>query len=280
VPSKRRRRLTPIVLIAVVGLAAGAYVAARHAPQILGETGCTAGGGGGAVALDPQQAEIAATIAGVAHQRRMPPRAVTVAYAAAMQESHLHNLDYGDRDSVGVFQQRPSEGWGPASKLINPVYASTKFFQALARVPGYRRLPVYEAAQAVQHSADGLAYQQYQPMAARLTAAFTGSSPRAVWCWPPGNNTRAAQFAAARRALVETFGRLPAHSAGTPGDAPSLQVRASHTAVGWAVAAWLVTHAGQYSLRDVSYAGFQWRASSGGAWTKDKTAPAGAVLAT
>src|SRR5215475_11392714 len=113
VPTKRRNRLVPVILVAVVGLGAGIYVAARHAPQILGETGCTAG---------------------VAHQRRMPSRAVTVAYAAAMQETHLHNLDYGDRDSVGIFQQRPSEGWGPASKLVSPVYASTKFFQALARV--------------------------------------------------------------------------------------------------------------------------------------------------
>lgn len=282
VPTKRRRRyLAPIALIVVAALAAVAYVAARHAPQILGESGCTVGSGGSAVALDPQQAEIAATIAGVAHQRRMPPRAVTVAYAAAMQETHLHNLNYGDLDSIGVFQQRPSQGWGPARKLINPVYATTRFFQALARVPGYRRLPVYKAAQDVQHSADGFAYQQYQEMAARLTAAFTGAAPRAVWCWPPGHNAGTGQLTAARRALVETFGRLGAHAqTAAASETPFLLVRASRAAVGWAVAAWLVTHAGQYSLRGVSYAGFQWRASSGGAWVKDRTARAGAVLAT
>ena len=281
-PTKRRRgrRLVPVILVAALGLGVGIYVAARHAPQILGESGCTAGTGGSAVALDPEQAEIAATIAGVAHQRGMPPRAVTVAYAAAMQETHLHTLNYGDRDSVGIFQQRPSEGWGPASKLINPVYASTRFFKALAGVHGYRRLPVYKAAQAVQHSADGYAYAQYQHMAARLTAAFTGAAPRAVWCWPPGNTSRPAQFAAARRALMQTFGRLPAHSAASSRDAPTLLVRAQPTAVGWAVAAWLVTHAGQYSLRNVSYAGFEWRASSGGSWTKDKAASGGAVQAT
>src|SRR5215469_7003576 len=273
VPTKRRRhRLVPVILVAVVGLGAGIYVAARHAPQILGQTGCTAGAGHAAVALDPEQAQLAATIAGVAHQRRMPSRAVAVAYAAAMQESHLHNLDFGDRDSVGVFQQRPSEGWGPASKLINPVYASTKFFQALAHVQGYRRLPVYKAAQAVQRSADGQAYAQYQLMAAKLTAAFTGTSPRAVWCWPPGGNAGTAQFTAARRALVQTFGQLPAHSAATTGDARSLLVRASQATVGWAVAAWLVTHAAQYRLSVVSYAGFQWSASHGGGWTKDKAA--------
>ena len=270
----------PVLLVAVLGLGVGIYVAARNAPQILGETGCTAGTGRAAVALDPEQAQIAATIAGVAHQRRMPSRAVTVAYAAAMQETHLHNLDYGDRDSVGIFQQRPSEGWGPASKLINPVYASTKFFQALTRVRDYRHLPVYKAAQAVQHSADGYAYEQYQHMAVRLTAAFTGASPRAVWCWSPGSNGGTAQFAAARRALVQTFGSLPAHNSALAGDAPSLLVRAAQADIGWAVASWLVTHAGQYALRDVSYAGFQWRASSGGGWTKDKTAPATAVLAT
>jgi hypothetical protein len=281
VPTKRRRgRLVPVILVAALGLGVGIYVAARHAPQILGETGCTAGAGRSAVALDPEQAQLAATIAGVAHQQGMPSRAVTVAYAAAMQETHLHNLAYGDRDSVGVFQQRPSEGWGPASKLIDPVYASTKFFKALAGVHGYRRLPVYKAAQAVQHSADGYAYAQYQHMAARLTAAFTGTAPRAVWCWAPGNTTRPAQFAAARRALVQTFGRLPAHSAAASGDAPTLLVRAEATAVGWAVAAWLVTHAGQFSLRNVSYAGFEWRASSGGSWTKDKAASGTAVQAT
>jgi len=86
--------------------------------------------------------------------------------------------------------------------------------------------------------------------------------------------------AAARQALVQTFGRLPAHSAATPGDASTLLVRAQPPAVGWAVAAWLVTHAAQYRLRDVSFAGFRWSASLGGSWTKDRAAPAGAVVAT
>ena len=66
-----------------------------------------------------------------------------VAYAAALQESHLHNLSYGDRDSVGVFQQRPSEGWGSATQLKDPVYATTRFFPALpgARLPPQAGVP-------------------------------------------------------------------------------------------------------------------------------------------
>ena len=113
----------------------------------------------------------------------MPSQAVTIAYATAMQESKLHNLDYGTSDSVGVFQQRPSQGWGPARKLENPVYAATKFFRALKAVQGYQTMPVYQAAQAVQHSADGSAYMQYQRMATEMAGAFTGQRKHAVYCW-------------------------------------------------------------------------------------------------
>jgi len=271
-------RLTLVLLLAVVALGAGVYVAFRHVPAILGETGCTAGSGRGAVALDSQQAQIAATIAGVAHHRGMPSRALTVAYATAMQETHLHDPDYGDLDSVGVFQQRPSEGWGPASKLIDPVYASTRFFRALAQVPGYTQMPVYKAAQAVQHSADGYAYEQYQGLAAHLTTAFTGA-PRAVWCWPPGHHGKA-QLTPARRAIVKAFGPLPASRSASTGDAPSLLFHAPQSSLGWAVAAWLVTHAGKYRLHDVRYAGFRWPAPAGHTgWVKDAGAPAGSVSA-
>ena len=271
-------RLTLVLLLAVVVLGAGVYVTFRHVPAILGQTGCTAGAGHAAVALDSQQAQIAATIAGVAHHRGMPSRALTVAYATAMQETHLHDPDYGDLDSVGVFQQRPSEGWGPASKLVDPVYASTRFFRALAQVPGYQQMPVYKAAQAVQHSADGSAYEQYQGLAAHLTTAFTGA-PRAVWCWPAGHHGTA-KLTPARRAIVKAFGPLAASRSASGGDAPSLQVQASQPSLGWAVAAWLVTHAGKYRLHDVRYAGFRWPAPSGHAgWAKDPGGPAGSVSA-
>ena len=287
-PRKRpTRRLAPVILLVVVALAAGGvYLAVRHVPALLGQTGCTAGSGRAVVALDPEQAQIAATIAGVAYHRGMPSRAVTVAYATAMQETHLHDPDYGDLDSVGVFQQRPSEGWGPASKLINPVYASTKFFRALAQVHGYQRMPVYEAAQAVQHSADGSAYAQYQTLASRLTPAFTGAAPRGVWCWPAAHTHAAAQLNPARRAVVRAFGPLAARKAvsvqgdGEAGGAPSLSVQVPQASVGWAVAAWLVTHAGQFRLHEVRYAGFRWPAPAGHTgWVKDTGAPAGSVFA-
>ena len=193
-----------VVLLGVAGYLA--YSAYQHVTPLLAGPGCQAGSGTSAVSLDPQQASIAATIAAVAASERLPARAVTVAYATAMQESHMHDLDYGDQDSVGVFQQRPSEGWGTASELEDPVYATGKFFGALIRVPGWLDLPVDQAAQAVQHSADGSAYSQYDLMAATLTSAYTGQRAHAVWCWPgPGPQPRQ-NIAAAGAGLAAAFG--------------------------------------------------------------------------
>jgi hypothetical protein len=283
VPSKAASRgLGPAALLLVIILAAVAvYLAIQRGTTVLNPAGCQAGSGQSAISLDPEQAAIAATIAGVAHRQAMPRRAVVVAYAAAMQESKLQDLSYGDRDSVGVFQQRPSEGWGPARKLLNPVYASTRFFQALATVPGYQRQPVYRAAQAVQHSADGYAYMQYQQEAMLLAADFTGRSAHAVWCWLDGADPPRANLAGARRALTAAFGPVGSQQVTAPRDAPSLLVPAARPELGWTVAAWLVTHAASYGIHQVSYAGLRWRAVAGGrGWTRDpRPAAPGAVLA-
>jgi hypothetical protein len=272
VPTRSRRGvLTPGILLLVIALGVVGYLVLRQGKPLLTGSGCQAGRGAAAVTLDPEQAAIAATIAGVAHQRSLPSHAVMVAYAAALQESKLHNLSYGDRDSVGVFQQRPSEGWGPAWKLKDPVYATTRFFQALATVPDYLHKPVYRAAQAVQRSADGYAYIQYQPEAAALAADFTGHSAHAVWCWSAGPSPAKADLAAARRGLAHAFGPISSHRAATPGDDPVMLVRAPRPALGWAVAAWLVTHASSYGIHDVRYGGFQWQEASGSSgWTRDK----------
>lgn len=280
--NSRRRLRTVIVLVLACLLGAGAYVAVRQVTPALEGSGCQAVAGGQSVPLDTQQAGIAATIAGVAHSRAMPARAVTIAYAAALQESKMHNLSYGDRDSVGVFQQRPSEGWGTASELMDPVYATAKFFGALAKVPGYQSLPVYQAAQQVQRSADGAAYSQYAPVAARLTQAFTGRKPHAVWCWSPAAPSGPARLAAAGRALAADFGPMAAiRRSPSAGSGPTLAVRATGGPLGWSVAAWLVTHARAYRLHDVRYQGLRWQASAGAdGWTRGAgPGPTGSVLA-
>jgi hypothetical protein len=277
VPAKRRRRrgISLLGLLAVLAAAVGLYLAFQQVAPMLRSSGCNAKADGRLIPLSPSQAGIAATIAGVADHRRMPTRAVTIAYAAAMQESKLQNLRYGLQDSVGVFQQRPSEGWGTARQIEDPVYAATRFFEALSQVPGYTSLPVYQAAQDVQRSADGYAYRQYQYVAARMARAFAGRVPHAVWCWYPGLRTSAARLAAATRELVRTFGPLSVRR----GSDPDLTIRA-RGAQGWAVAAWLVANAQDYGVTSVRYDDFAWTAGGGGrGWTRSHGIPAGVVIA-
>ncbi|HEY0716281.1 MAG TPA: hypothetical protein VGD68_01590 [Streptosporangiaceae bacterium] len=256
-------------VVALLGAGAYfAYSAYQHVTTILISPGCQAGSGQNAVALDPEQASIAATIAGVAARQQLPARAVTVAYATAMQESKLHNLDYGDRDSIGIFQQRPSQGWGTTAELQDPVYATSAFFHALTRIPDWATIPVDQAAQDVQHSADGSAYSQYDLMATAMTSAFTGQWARPVYCWAAAGPAPAKNLAGAESALRAAFGPPgEAHpvtgiAMSGPAGSPAVTVRVQPQQA-WAVASWLVTHAQAYGVSDVRYSGYQWTASDG-----------------
>ena len=260
---------TLVLVLVVAGYAI--YHSFRNVTSPPPPPGCQAGTGVQAIDLDPEQAAVAATIAGVAARHRLPRQAVTIALAAALQESKLHNLDYGDRDSVGIFQQRPSEGWGSPSQLVNPVYATTRFYAALAQVHGYAKMPVYQAAQDVQHSADGSAYQQWTDLAGQLTGYFTGKSPHDVSCWytPSGQ----ANLAGAERQIRQTFGpagrkavvvKISTDRSGQK-NAKSTAVLHVQRAAAWTVASWLVAYAQQYGISQVRYADYVWNATNDGA---------------
>ncbi len=258
-----------MTLAALVLIGGAGYIAFRHVAPLLTGSGCEVRAGSDLYKLNAGQAGIASTIAGVARAQSLPTRAVIIAYAAALQESKLQDLRYGDRDSVGVFQQRPSEGWGPTRKLEDPVYATTKFFQALVRVHGYLRLPVYKAAQAVQRSADGTAYLQYAETARGLSRGFSGKAPRSVWCWYTGSQTRPAELAAASTQLTHAFGPLEMHTAKDP----TLTVTLPDRNETWAVAAWAVSHARHFGIKVVHCGHYLWRSAKGeSGWTRAKTA--------
>ena len=114
----------------------------------------------------------------VAAAAKMPARAWVIAVATAMQESRLTNLGNlgrrNDHDSLGLFQQRPSQGWGQPAQLLDPVYASAAFYAALKRVRGWERLPLTVAAQKVQRSGYPDAYAKHERDAERIVAAVTG----------------------------------------------------------------------------------------------------------
>jgi hypothetical protein len=113
----------------------------------------------------------------------MANHAVTVALAASLQETQLRNLPYGDLDSVGLFQQRPSQGWGTVAQIMDPNYAAAAFYDHLAQVSGWQTMAVTEAAQLVQHSAAPNAYASWEAEARSLASALPAKTGWEVAAW-------------------------------------------------------------------------------------------------
>ncbi|MGC3001562.1 hypothetical protein ACPF8X_25125, partial [Streptomyces sp. G35A] len=200
-PSKRHGRLFRFGAALVVLLAVAGYVVVQYVTGGPGGPGCrvVSGKGDGATyEFTPEQAVNAATITAVGTARDLPERAVTIALATALQESALRNIDYGDRDSLGLFQQRPSQGWGTPQEIMDPAYAAARFYEHLVKVPGYTRLPLTVAAQRVQRSGFPQAYAKHEPDATLLAAALTGRSAATLTCEGRPAATRAAGADAVR----------------------------------------------------------------------------------
>jgi hypothetical protein len=268
---------TAIAILVIAAVLGGLVYAARYAWDRITATpppppGCQVGPNAAIISLDTDQAIIASIIAGVADRHHLPEEALTIALATAMQESNLENLDYGDRDSLGVFQQRPSQGWGTPAEIMNPVYATTRFFDALVKVPRYTKLPLDVAAQDVQHSADGSAYETQAYVAGQLAGYFTGSPKLQVSCWYTPVQGQRADVKAARDGLAQTFGpagRRDVVVRDTTDSSDDMLVQAQ-PADSWTVAVWLVTHAQEYQISQVRYAGYEWEAANGTmGWQRD-----------
>ncbi|MBC3194629.1 C40 family peptidase [Pseudonocardia sp. C8] len=166
------------------------------------ETSGRGGGGGTTIeTLSEEQKRNASAIISVAKDMDLPPRAWMVALATAMQESTLKNLDYGDRDSLGLFQQRPSMGWGTPEQVTDPAYSSRIFYERLLEVPGWDSMPVTVAAQTVQRSAFPDAYAKWETLAASIVEQIgdvanpTGCEPGTTGALPPGAAGAAIGFA-------------------------------------------------------------------------------------
>ncbi|WP_374224242.1 hypothetical protein [Streptomyces sp. ISL-66] len=301
--SRPRRRRRPIrwaagflVLIAV----AGYFVAQRGSNGGGGAPYCTAsvnamgsgkGESGQYYEMSTEQAANATTIAAVGVSKGMPDRAVTIALATAMQESALRNLDHGDRDSLGLFQQRPSQGWGTPAQIMDPVYSAGIFYDRLAEVKGYSRLPLTVAAQKVQLSGFPQAYAKHEPDATVLTTAFVGGGHLA--CTGPAP-TEPGDPAKVRTELarllgksgLQTVGTAPAEPAGA-GDGgsggkavPESEVRLvakrdggeAAARAGRVLAQWAVANSGGLSIARVSYAPHLWIAGKDGDRWQDRSA--------
>jgi len=266
------------VLVALAGYLALQYLSGhKGAPRCV--VGPVGGGEGRTYELSPEQAANAATVSAVGTTRGLPERAVTIALATAMQESSLRNIDHGDRDSLGLFQQRPSQGWGTPEQIMDPVYSAGEFYEHLVEVPGYSRLPLTVAAQKVQKSGFPQAYAKHEPDSALLAAALTGRSPASLTCSQASAAAEGPGDAAAVRSdLVRAFGKDVLPATGSAGAAaagtvsvpvPAGDDRASSR--GWELAHWAVARAGTLRIDEVSYGGRVWTADTG--WRTEREEP-------
>ncbi|MGP9502203.1 hypothetical protein ACT3TS_08300 [Specibacter sp. AOP5-B1-6] len=220
--------------------------------------GCSATVGENSYRLALEQTENAALISGLAMQRGMPARAASIALATAMQESKLRNISYGDLDSVGLFQQRPSQDWGSVEEIMDPVYSANAFYDALAEVPNYADLPINDAAQIVQRSGFPHTYAQHEPLSRAFASALTGQTPQGLNCTLPpatASSTPEAVGAAAQAAMGPLAQLDATTTTGEAGTSLHLEV---NDAYGWMLAHWALAHANQLGVVEVSYAGHKW----------------------
>jgi hypothetical protein len=224
----------------------------------------------GDYAVEPDQASVAASMVGVVINRDLPERAAVLTLAAGLQESRLTNLPAGDgdRDSVGVLQQRPSQGWGTAAQLSDIHYATGKFLDALVKINGWQTMPLADAIQKVQISVNGRYYARHEGEAQALSDALTGKTPGGISCTfqPPA---QAAPVATVAAALAKDL----------PVDAPrAIESTVNVPGASWTTAAWFVANADRFGIESVAYSGREWTRAHG--WRDDKNAPSTAVVAT
>ena len=275
-----------MVLLAVAG-----YLVVQYITGGSGGPGCkvvSGKGDGASYEFTPEQAVNAATITAVGTARGLPERAVT-------------NIKHGDRDSLGLFQQRPSQGWGTPKEIMDPTYSAGEFYDHLVKVPGYTRLPLTVAAQRVQRSGFPQAYAKHEPDAALLAAALTGQSAATLTCEGRPAATRASGPDGVRAALVRDFGRdvlepagaevnggastatptpSPSTADGTGGRTVTLPVAAdtpsgtgrSLDQRGWQLAHWAVANASELHIARVTYAGREWVAGNTASQWREPTA--------
>ena len=282
--------------IAVVALLAGVgwFALRNDVVPFLAPAQCTAETEDHSVVLEPSQARYAGLITAIAVQRGLPARAATIALAVAYQESGLRNLDGGDRDSAGLFQQRPSQGWGTLDEVRDPVYATNKFYDALTKVDGYEQLEITVAAQEVQRSGFPDAYADHEADARALASALTGNSPEGFSCRLGDSDDAAtaleesgltARADGVRRDLLARFPDQPlggfapggvttghmegsAHYEGRAIDLFVRPISKANRARGWAIAQYLVSQADRLRIRTVIFDDRIWNSGrqSGDGW--------------
>jgi hypothetical protein len=217
-----------------------------------GQQRCVATANNKSAVVDLEQAHFASIIAGVAVRRGLPARAASIALATAYQETGIRNLDYGDRDSVGLFQQRPSQGWGTKKQLMDPDYAAGKFYDALVKINNWQTDDINYVAQKVQRSGHPEAYNDHEADARVLASALTGQSPAGFSCLDRSGT--AGDTKGLRSSLQQTFGNIDDSA-----DGSVITIRAGSTRRAWAYAHYVVANASLYGVTTVKIKNRSWQ---------------------
>ncbi len=270
-PKRRARRLIAVVAAAAVAVAG--YVTVTRLLSTVGPALCEARSGSVRFALDVDQTQNAALVSAIAEKRGLPARAVTIALATALQESKLRNITHGDRDSIGLFQQRPSQGWGSEEQILDPTYATNRFFDALVKIRGYETMDIAAAAQRVQRSAYPRAYAKHESLARVFASALTGHSPAGLVCRldPAGSTSEtaleamSAQDAVGSLQVVDHLRTQMGIDAAASDDSDTVTAVAQDSRQTWAVAAWAVARAGLYDVVAVQVGDRRWVRGKGDA---------------
>ncbi|PFG17311.1 hypothetical protein ATK74_1878 [Propionicimonas paludicola] len=220
------------------------------------EDRCSATVKGRTTTVDPDQAYYAAIIAGMSVQRELKPRAASIALATAYQESGIRNLDYGHSDSLGLFQQRPSKGWGTEAEIMDPWYSSREFYRALVKVRKWDSKDINDVAQAVQRSAYPDAYRKHVDNAKTLASSLTGETPASFTCVfnkpAPANPTGLAEY------LTKTLKSQIDVTVATD----SVRITAKGEGQAWAAAEMAVAASGRFGVSAVQVGPYGWKLES------------------
>lgn len=250
-----------LIVVLLAGLVIGASLlgidlwADYHKMPAPWEERCEARVTGEVVHVDLEQAHNASIITGVAWQRGLIPRASSIALATAYQESGLHNLAYGDRDSLGLFQQRPSQDWGTPEQVMDPHYAANAFYRVMEKQRDWQTRDLGDVAQAVQRSGYPDAYDRHVPNARRLASSLTGETPASFSC-----AMRSSAPADPEGLVTFLTKTLPADEVAST-DGRTVTVKAANLRGTWQAAHTAVANAGRYGVTKVTVSSQTWTPS-------------------
>ena len=200
--------------------------------------------------LTNEQARNASIIVAESYNRGLSEQAAVIALATAWQESGLRNLNYGDRDSLGLFQQRPSYDWGTEEQIMDPWYSSGRFYEELIKFEGWESTDVNDIAQKVQRSGHPEAYRKHETNARALAGAFRGSKEGVLACLNrEGTGTD-------RSVLDKVVATVPGVE--IQGSGSETTLTASSPSAAWSVAQLAIANSADAGLTKVAVGDNQW----------------------